>query len=188
MARRRQQREALLYQESASLHLSADSFPGQDAAANGGIAGQGTSSLLASGAWPRGGGGGVHSRTGNLLSTTAGQGAYFLYASCHRLRDWPGGGGGGVCNWTGACFVRLSQLIPGLALRWRRRGAQLDGVFALSPPTLGLAALARRRRQRGMQLDGEFFSPPLATDFGLGQEVAVEGSAAGQVVCPLRLS
>ena len=72
MARRRRRREARLYQESASLHLSADSFPGPDAAANGGIAGQGTSSL-----------------------------------------------------------------------------AQLGGVFALSPPTLGMA---RRRRRRGMQL------------------------------------
>ena len=55
-----------------------------------------------------------------------------LHASRRRSRVWPGGGDGGMRGWTGNRFARLSPT-SGLARMGRRRGAQLDGEFALGP-------------------------------------------------------
>ena len=53
-----------------------------------------------------------------------------LHASRRRSRVWPGGGDGGMRGWTGNRFARLSPT-SGLARMGRRRGAQLDGEFAV---------------------------------------------------------
>ena len=118
-------------------------------------------------AWPGSGGGGARGDIWNLL----------------LLRAWPGGGGEGVHSWTGhllstplaadfgpgseaaaegssagrgVCFVRLSLPTSGLALRGRRRGAQVDGEFALHASRRRLTSgLARRGRRRGGLRDGE---------------------------------
>ena len=124
-----------------------------------------------------------------------------FYPSRRRLRALPGGGGGGECSWTGNLFAHLPPPSLGLARRRRRRGAQLDRVFASyafrrrlrawpggaaegGAARLGVAAyascpfdfsLARRRRRKGAQLDRELLCTPLATDFGPGPEAAAEG-------------
>ena len=103
-------------------------------------------------------------------------GEFASYAS-RRLRARPGRGGGGELSWTGSWLSTplAADFGPGPPAE----AAAGRGVcfLRLPPKTSGLA---RRRRRQGAQLDGGISSTPRADDFGPGQEVVVDGRAAGR--------
>ena len=74
-------------------------------------------------------------------------------------------------------ILTLCLLPPtlGLALRWRQRGALLDGEFASLPFSPRKLGLVWRQWRKGVHLDGQFafLCPSVADCFRLGSEALV---------------